>query len=108
MSTRITSYLIGAQNHTGYQQLFHETVTDGTGNLIQKIVYTIGHEHISQTTFTPNGPTQGETAVFHFDSHGTTPSGPAVCPASVGLVPPSEIPSTATVRLRSETVYDVS
>ena len=71
-TTEITSYLIDAANHTGYQQVLEETVTDGNGNLLKKIVYTIGHDHISQTTFTPGGPAQGTTAVFHMDGHGST------------------------------------
>ncbi len=71
-TTEITSYLIDAANHTGYQQVLEETVTDGNGNLLKKIVYSIGHDHISQTTFTTGGPAQGTTAVFHFDGHGST------------------------------------
>ncbi len=67
-----TKYLIDTNNHTGYQQVLEETVTDANGNLIKKIVYTIGPDHISQTTFTPGGPAQGTTAVFHMDGHGST------------------------------------
>ena len=52
--------------------VLQETVTDSTGALIQDIVKAIGHDHISQTTFTPNGPAQDEAAVFHFDGHGNT------------------------------------
>ena len=57
--TTDTKYLIDANNHTGYQQVLEETVTDANGDLIKKIVYTIGLDHISQTTFTPGGPAQG-------------------------------------------------
>ncbi len=71
-TTEITNYLIDASNHTGYQQVLEETVTDGNGNLLKKIVYSIGHDHISQTTFTPGGPSQGTTALFHMDGHGST------------------------------------
>jgi RHS repeat-associated protein len=70
--TTDTKYLIDANNHTGYQQVLQETVTDANGNLIKKIVYTIGLDHISQTTFSTGGPAQGETAVFHMDGHGST------------------------------------
>ena len=70
--TTDTKYLIDANNHTGYQQVLEETVTDANGNLVKKIVYTIGLDHISQTTFTPGGPAQGVTAVFHMDGHGST------------------------------------
>jgi RHS repeat-associated protein len=70
--TTDTKYLIDAHNHTGYQQVLQESVTDANGNLIRKIVYTIGLDHISQTTFTPGGPAQGTTAVFHMDGHGST------------------------------------
>ena len=55
-----TKYLIDANNHTGYQQVLEETVTDANGNLIKKIVYTIGLDHISQTTFVPSPPSGGE------------------------------------------------
>ena len=71
-TTEITNYLIDANNQTGYQQVLEETVTDGTGNLLKKIVYTIGHDHISQTTFITGGPAQCNTAVFHMDGHGST------------------------------------
>jgi RHS repeat-associated protein len=71
-SVENTEYRIDAGNHTGYQQVLEETVTDGSGNLVKKIVYTVGHDHISQTTFTPGGPAQGTTAIFHMDGHGST------------------------------------
>ncbi|MCA9012520.1 MAG: DNA/RNA non-specific endonuclease [Planctomycetaceae bacterium] len=71
-SVENTEYLIDANNHTGYQQVLQETVTDANGNLTRKIVYTIGLDHISQTTFTTGGPAQGSTAVFHMDGHGST------------------------------------
>jgi len=68
-----TEYLIDSHNFTGYQQILQETTTNAdTGELIQRIVYAIGLDHISQTTFTPSGPTAGETLVFHLDGHGST------------------------------------
>ncbi|MCR9202886.1 MAG: YwqJ-related putative deaminase, partial [Planctomycetaceae bacterium] len=69
---QVTEYLVDAQNHTGYQQVLQETVTDGSGNLVRKVVYTIGHDHISQTTFGPSDPVEGMTLVFHMDGHGST------------------------------------
>lgn len=46
-------------------------VTDGTGNLIQQIVYTIGHDHISQSLVrAENVSPLIETTVFHIDGHG--------------------------------------
>ena len=52
--------------------VLQETVTDGTGALIQDIVYAIGHDHISQTTRRAEGvsPPGESTAIFHFDGHG--------------------------------------
>lgn len=52
--------------------VLQETVTDGTGNLIQKIVYTIGHDHISQSTWRAGDVSPPSVAVFHFDGHGNT------------------------------------
>ncbi|MCR9202919.1 MAG: RHS repeat-associated core domain-containing protein, partial [Planctomycetaceae bacterium] len=54
------------------QQVLEETVTDGSDNLVRKVVYTIGHDHISQTTFGPSEPVDGTTLVFHMDGHGST------------------------------------
>ncbi len=69
----LTEYLIDTSNHTGYQQVLQETVKDAdTGTVIKKVVYTIGLDQISQTTFTPGGLAEGETLVFHADGHGST------------------------------------
>lgn len=43
-----------------------------TSELINRVVYTIGHDQISQTTFTPSGDPEGETLVFHADGRGST------------------------------------
>jgi RHS repeat-associated protein len=68
-----TEFLIDAHNFTGYQQLLQETTTNAdSGALIQKVVYTIGLDQISQTTFTPSGPATGTTLFFHIDGHGST------------------------------------
>lgn len=57
----------------GYQQVLEETVTNEvTSELIKRVVYTIDHDQIAQTTFTPSGPNEGETLVFHADGHGST------------------------------------
>lgn len=68
-----TQYLIDHQNFTSYQQVLDETLTDADSGEVQKrIVYTIGLDQISQTTFTAGGATEGETLVFHVDGHGST------------------------------------
>ncbi|MCP4783719.1 MAG: hypothetical protein GY903_21390 [Fuerstiella sp.] len=76
-----TEYLIDTRNHTGYQQVLEETVYDvdvntGAKTETKKIVYTIGHDQISQTKFTPSpggeGWSEGDTLVFHYDGHGST------------------------------------
>ncbi|MEX0727342.1 MAG: RHS repeat-associated core domain-containing protein, partial [Planctomycetaceae bacterium] len=68
-----TTYLIDQHNFTGYQQVLEATVTNVvTSDLIKKVVYTIGHDQIAQTTFTPAGDPEGETLVFHMDGHGST------------------------------------
>ncbi|MEQ1906726.1 MAG: RHS repeat-associated core domain-containing protein [Pirellulaceae bacterium] len=53
---------------------FHvERVTDALTNTeTKRVVYTLGHDLIAQTTYTPSGPAQGETLVLHYDGHGST------------------------------------
>jgi hypothetical protein len=46
--------------------------TTGAETEVKKIVYTIGHDQVSQTTFTSGGDPQGESLVFHYDGHGST------------------------------------
>ena len=71
-SRTLTEYLIDARNDTGYQQVLQENVTDAdTGAEIKRVVYTLGLDHIAQTTFTPGGPAEGTTLVFHTDGHGS-------------------------------------
>jgi RHS repeat-associated protein len=68
-----TEYLIDSGNNTDYQQVLQETVQDAdTGAEVKKVVYTLGLDHIAQTTLTPGGPVAGETLVFHVDGHGST------------------------------------
>jgi hypothetical protein len=53
--TTDTKYLVDAHNPTGYQQVLEETVPDSNGAVASKIVYTIGLDHISQTTWRAGG-----------------------------------------------------
>ena len=46
-----TEYLTDTRNHTGYSQVSQETEFDATGEATKKIVYTLGHDQISQTMF---------------------------------------------------------
>jgi hypothetical protein len=71
-SRTLTEYLIDARNDTGYAQVLQETVTDAdTGAEIKRVVYTLGLDQIAQTTFTPGGPAEGTTLLFHTDGHGS-------------------------------------
>jgi len=47
-----TQYLTDTQNHTGYSQVLQETTYEG-GVATKKVIYTIGHDQISQTVLLP-------------------------------------------------------
>ena len=68
-------FLTEQQNHTGYSQVLQETEFDGVGNPTEKIVYTIGHDQISQTSYLPlpqgEGWGEGSVAYFGTDGHGS-------------------------------------
>jgi RHS repeat-associated protein len=68
-----TTYLVDHQNFTGHQQVLEEIVTDAdTGSETERVVYTLGHDVVAQTTFTPSGPAEGDTIVLLYDGHGST------------------------------------
>ncbi|MDY0170795.1 MAG: RHS repeat-associated core domain-containing protein, partial [Thermoguttaceae bacterium] len=70
-----TEYLNDPQNHTGYSQVLAETVTDAaTGEVQKRVVYTLGHDRLSQTTTTyaAGEPAAVETLHFGQDGHGST------------------------------------
>lgn len=49
-------------------QTVWETVNDAdSGAEIRKVVYTLGHDQIAQTTFTPAGPAEGTTPRSEFE-----------------------------------------
>ena len=70
-----TEYLSDPSNFTGYSQVLKETKFDASGNVIQTIEYTIGHDEIAQTVtdYDPASglPTQVSRLVFGHDGHGT-------------------------------------
>jgi RHS repeat-associated protein len=67
-----TDFLIDAHNFTGYQQVLQEITTNAdTGAEINRVVYTLGLDQISQTTYA-NGSSAGTTLFFHSDGHGST------------------------------------
>jgi hypothetical protein len=67
-----TDFLIDAHNFTGYQQVLQEITTNAdTGAEINRVVYTLGLDQISQTTYI-NGSSAGTTLFFHIDGHGST------------------------------------
>jgi RHS repeat-associated protein len=43
-----TTYLVDHQNFTGYEQVLREVTTDATGYVVRKVVYTLGHDVVSQ------------------------------------------------------------
>ena len=74
-SVRRTEYLNDPHNHTGYSQVLQETVLDpATGHTRKRIVYTLGHNKIAQTTitYTSGAPVSRKTLVFDRDGHGST------------------------------------
>ena len=67
-----TEFLAERRNPTGYTQTIQERVTNAdSGAEIKTTVYTLGLDAISQTVFTPGGPSEGETHVFLYDGHGS-------------------------------------
>ena len=70
-----TEFLNDPHNQTGYSQVLVETTIDPATSQIQKrVVYTLGHERISQTATTYSGgsPQSTETLSFGQDGHGST------------------------------------
>jgi RHS repeat-associated protein len=43
-----TTYLVDHQNFTGYEQVLREVTTDATGYVVRKVIYTLGHDVVSQ------------------------------------------------------------
>jgi RHS repeat-associated protein len=67
--------LTDTQNHTGYSQVLQETTYEG-GLATKKVIYTIGHDQISQTILLPlpnggEGWGEGATHWFGTDGHGS-------------------------------------
>jgi len=78
-SSETTIYLIDSANHTGYAQVFEETIYSGTSidpetdTPSSRIQYTIGDDVISQNTSTyDSGWTAGTTKFLLYDGHGST------------------------------------
>ena len=70
-----TEYLNDPHNHTGYSQVLQETVLEpATGHIKKRIVYTLGHNKIAQTTitYTSGAPVSRKMLVFGRDGHGST------------------------------------
>lgn len=75
-----TTFLIDANNHTGYQQVLEEWVDqdgDGSGAAALNRTYTLGHDVIAQTApavdvTPPNGIAAGDPLVLLYDGHGST------------------------------------
>tara|TARA_E500000305_G_scaffold36763_3_gene28012 strand:+ start:86 stop:17857 length:17772 start_codon:yes stop_codon:yes gene_type:complete len=72
--TTKTEYLNDPSNFTGYSQVIQETEFDQNGVITKRVIYTIGHDQISQTTFEYlNGIAQNpETLFFGHDGMGST------------------------------------
>lgn len=68
-----TDYLIDERNHTGYQQIIEQiTRNAGTSTVTDAKVFTLGHDVIDQTTFTPGNSQAGSPYTFMYDGHGST------------------------------------
>ncbi len=73
-SSTKTEFLSAPSNFTGYSQVLKETKYDSSGNVIQTIEYTIGHDEIAQTVTDYDGSgnvTSEVTHVFGHDGHGS-------------------------------------
>jgi RHS repeat-associated protein len=69
-----TLFLTDTQNHTGYSQVLQETTYEG-GVATKKVIYTIGHDQISQSTLAREAGTETwsleSEAWFGTDGHGS-------------------------------------
>jgi RHS repeat-associated protein len=69
-----TLLLTDTQNHTGYSQVLQETTYEG-GVATKKVIYTIGHDQISQSTLAREAGTETwsleSEAWFGTDGHGS-------------------------------------
>jgi RHS repeat-associated protein len=68
-SVERTEYLNDPQNDTGYSQVVAETVSDSTGTPLRRLIYVLGLERLSQTTFGLQGC---GPLYFGRDGHGST------------------------------------
>ncbi|QDT29398.1 tRNA(Glu)-specific nuclease WapA precursor [Gimesia panareensis] len=69
-----TEYLNDPSNLTGYSQVIQETEYDENGVISKRVIYTLGHDQISQTTIEyVSGVAQtSETLFFGYDGTGST------------------------------------
>ena len=70
-----TEYLNNSHNHAGYSQVLQETQRDpATGHIQKRIVYTLGHGKLAQTTITYSAGSSvtRKTLVLTKDGHGST------------------------------------
>ena len=68
-----TDYLVNPSNFTGYAQVVEEVTTDiASGIVTSAKVFTLGHDVIDQTTFTPGDLLAGTPLIFLHDGHGST------------------------------------
>tara|TARA_R110002167_G_scaffold352262_1_gene565134 strand:- start:1303 stop:19128 length:17826 start_codon:yes stop_codon:yes gene_type:complete len=72
--TTKTEYLNDPYNFTGYSQVIQETEYDENGVITKRVIYTIGHDQINQTTidYIVGVPQTPETLFFLADGHGST------------------------------------
>ena len=72
--TTKTEYLNDPYNFTGYSQVIQETEYDENGVITKRVIYTIGHDQISQTTieYVNGTPQTPQTLYFLVDGHGST------------------------------------
>ncbi|QDT46979.1 tRNA3(Ser)-specific nuclease WapA precursor [Symmachiella dynata] len=68
-----TSYLVDDMNPTGYAQVIEKIVREaGTATVTDAKVFTLGHDVIDQTTFTPGDSQAGSPITLLYDGHGST------------------------------------
>jgi RHS repeat-associated protein len=69
-----TTYLNDPHNFTGYSQVAIETTIDVLAGPAptKTVVYSLGHDVISQATITPQSPGAGQLLVLLYDGHGST------------------------------------
>lgn len=68
-----TDYLVDPMNHTGYAQIIEQITRNASTQAVTDAkAFTLGHDVIDQTTFTPGNSQAGSPLTLLYDGHGST------------------------------------